>query len=219
MKRDSFLLFTDSLCVLEELTDEQKGQLFYAIYKYNLGEEIELNPVIKIAFSQFKNLFNRNNEKYKKTVEARRVAGSKGGKQKVANASKSKHEVANLAVPVPDPGIVPVPESEYLKNFDIFRKKYLGTKRGNETEFENFKKKHKDWKTVLPKLSTIIDNQIEVRKKLEAAETFVAEWKHLSTWVNNRCWEDEYETVDETPKLSKQEEQELRFNREKGGRR
>ena len=90
----------DSLCILEELDDVQKGQLFNAIYKYQLGEEIELTPIIKIAFSQFKNQFQRDDEKYKKVCEVRKQAGSVGGKQRVANqanASKSKQDVANQA--------------------------------------------------------------------------------------------------------------------------
>ena len=96
--KSSFILHIDSLCILDDLDDVQKGQLFFAIYKYQLGEEIDLPPLIKIAFSQFKNQFIRDNETYQKTVKARKIAGSKGGKKKVANATKSKQKVANLAV-------------------------------------------------------------------------------------------------------------------------
>ena len=52
---------------------------------------------MKVAFSPFKNQFLRDDEKYLKTCERRAIAGSKGGKQKVANASKSKQSVANVA--------------------------------------------------------------------------------------------------------------------------
>lgn len=98
--KSSFLLHVDSLCILDELNDEQKGQLFYAIYMFQLGEEIELSPIIKIAFSQFKNQFIRDNKAYEETVEKRRMAGSKGGKQRVANqanASNAKQKQANQA--------------------------------------------------------------------------------------------------------------------------
>jgi uncharacterized phage protein (TIGR02220 family) len=98
--RQSFILHIDSLCVLEDLTNEQRGELFNAIYCYQVGEEITLTPIVKIAFSQFKNQFIRDEEKYKKTVEARKQAGSMGGKQRVANqanASKSKQNIANQA--------------------------------------------------------------------------------------------------------------------------
>lgn len=98
--RQSFLLHIDSLCVLDELTNEQRGELFYAIYKYQLGEDFELSPIVKIAFSQFKNQFKRDDEKYKKVCEARKQAGAMGGKQRVANqanATKCKQNKANQA--------------------------------------------------------------------------------------------------------------------------
>lgn len=77
-----------------------------------------------------------------------------------------------------------------LQQFNLFRKKYLGTKNGNETEFKNFQK-HKDWKTVLPLLATAIDNQISEREQKILNKQFVPEWKNLQTWINKRCWEQE----------------------------
>lgn len=98
--KKSFLIHIDSLCILDDLSNDQRGELFFAIYQYQLGIEINLNPLIKIAFSQFKNQFNRDNEKYEKTCEARKLAGSKGGKQRIANqanATNSKQKEANQA--------------------------------------------------------------------------------------------------------------------------
>ena len=95
--RKSFIIHIDSLDILDDLTLEQRGELFTAIQLYQKGEEIDLSPIVKIAFSPFKNQFARDNIKYSKTCERRAEAGSKGGKQKVANASKSKQTVANLA--------------------------------------------------------------------------------------------------------------------------
>lgn len=97
IKRKSFLLHIDSLDVLDDLTDEQAGLLFKAMKAYHTGEEMQLDPITKVAFSFFKNQFARDQEKYEKTCEARAAAGSKGGKQKVANASKIKQKVANVA--------------------------------------------------------------------------------------------------------------------------
>ena len=97
MNKKSFLMHIDSLAVIDDLTDEQCGELFRAIKSYHYGEELELSPLVKIAFSPFKNQFIRDHEKYIKTCEARAIAGSKGGKQKVANASKRNQKVANLA--------------------------------------------------------------------------------------------------------------------------
>ena len=97
MSKNSFILHNDSLDVLDELTDEQAGMLFKAMRAYHCDEHIELDSLTKIVFSPFKNQFNRDKIKYEKTCERRAVAGSKGGKQKVANASKPKQKVANLA--------------------------------------------------------------------------------------------------------------------------
>jgi len=83
----------------------------------------------------------------------------------------------------------------FKDSFDMFRSKYPGTKRGNETEFDNFVKKYKDWKSILPLLSDIIDKQIAHKKEMEEAKMFVPEWKHLSTWINNRGWEEELPAI------------------------
>jgi hypothetical protein len=58
--RKSFILHKDSLDVLDDLTDEQCGQLFKAIKAYHCEGQIELNALIKIAFSPFKNQFMRD---------------------------------------------------------------------------------------------------------------------------------------------------------------
>jgi hypothetical protein len=97
MSRKSFVLHIDSLEILDQLSDEQKGRLFYAIYQYNLGNEIELDDVLKMAFFSFKSQFKRDEEKYKKKCEVNRANGSKGGKQKVANATERYRTRTNLA--------------------------------------------------------------------------------------------------------------------------
>ena len=96
-KKKSFLLHIDSLDILDDLTNGQAGVLFKAIKAYQHGDDFPLDSIVKVAFSPFKNQFLRDDEKYIKTCERRAIAGSKGGKQKVANASKSKQTVANVA--------------------------------------------------------------------------------------------------------------------------
>jgi len=78
--------------------------------------------------------------------------------------------------------------------FENFRKSYPGTKRGYQVEFDNFKKKHKDWKNVLLILSDKLNYQIETRKRKSENGGFVPEWKNLQTWINQRCWEEEIST-------------------------
>lgn len=74
--------------------------------------------------------------------------------------------------------------------FEDFRKVYLGTKRGCKVEFENFKKKHKDWKEVLLNLKPAYERQVEAKKSQRGSIDPRYE-KHLQTYINQRCWEEE----------------------------
>jgi hypothetical protein len=96
-KKKSFLLHIDSLAILPDLTDSEAGKLFKAIYSHQIDENIDLERMVKMVFLPFKNQFDRDNEKYNKTCERRAIAGAKGGKQKVANASNCKQVLANVA--------------------------------------------------------------------------------------------------------------------------
>jgi hypothetical protein len=80
--------------------------------------------------------------------------------------------------------------------FETARKKFPGTKRGFQVEFDNFKKKHPDWFDVVDLLLPAIEQQIEWRKKDGRY------WKMFQTWINNSCWTEEKpqnlpETADE----------------------
>ena len=92
--KKSFLLYIDSLDILDELTDEQAGQLFKAIKSHQLNQEIKLSQILKIAFTPFKNQLERDQIKYQEKCERLRNNASKGGKasvkQKQANATKCK---------------------------------------------------------------------------------------------------------------------------------
>ena len=80
--KPSFILHTDSLSVLSKLTTEQKGILLDAIYQYHLGQTVELDPLMDIVFTPFKNQFDRDFVKYLKVVERNRLNGQKGGRPK-----------------------------------------------------------------------------------------------------------------------------------------
>ena len=75
-------------------------------------------------------------------------------------------------------------------DFDVFRKAYPGSKRGLGTEFENFRRKHKDWREVLPLLLPAAKAYAEQTRTRGTPKEYI---KHLQTWINNRCWETEYQ--------------------------
>ena len=96
MNRKSFVIHCDIEDQLDLLTNEQVGTLFRSVVRYASNEEeISSNDgMVKLLFSVIKKQIDRDTEKYKAVCERRREAGSKGGKQKVANA---KQKVANVA--------------------------------------------------------------------------------------------------------------------------
>ena len=97
-KRKSFIIHKDSLHILKDMTNEQAGIFIKAIDFYQQNNQLpDLDFGLKMAIIPFINQFERDEENYKKTCEARREAGSTGGKQKVANASKCKQKVAKVA--------------------------------------------------------------------------------------------------------------------------
>ena len=105
MNRKSFLLYLDTLDVIQELTDAQIGKLFRAIVSYQHGlddpdnreyeELLSGDSLLKIAFTPFKSQFDRDFLKYKEVCEKRVNAGRKGG---IAKASKAPAGPVN---PVP----------------------------------------------------------------------------------------------------------------------
>lgn len=84
---------------------------------------------------------------------------------------------------------------EFKQQFELFRNSYPGTKRSYEIEFSNLKKKHKDWKEIVPKLCNALDIQKAARDTIANAAGFVAPWKNLQTYINQRAWEEEYNII------------------------
>jgi hypothetical protein len=80
--------------------------------------------------------------------------------------------------------------AEEKKIFDCARQCYPDKKRGLDTEFNDFVKKHKDWKGVLPLLWPAIVKQIDWRASVPKG-VFVPHWKNFKTWISQRCWEEE----------------------------
>ena len=93
--------------MLDELTDEQAGQLFRAMKTFQLTGEMPQEFWLRVALTPFINQWSRDNLKWSKIAEMRKELGKKGGeakrdkmKQLVAIGSDSKQELANVAVSV-----------------------------------------------------------------------------------------------------------------------
>lgn len=92
-------MYYDILDQLEDFSDEQFGKMTRAILTYDkFGTIPEFDDAeVKIAFKMLKPMIDKNKQEYEEVCAKRREAGSLGGKQKVANASKCYQELANLA--------------------------------------------------------------------------------------------------------------------------
>jgi hypothetical protein len=93
MTRKSFILHIDSLGILNELTDEQAGQLFKLIYEYhnpNKPKQTQITQLVNLAFYPFKSQFERDNQTYNNVCERNKNNGLLGGRPKNKNPNKPK---------------------------------------------------------------------------------------------------------------------------------
>lgn len=88
------------------------------------------------------------------------------------------------------------PESKIEVEFERFRNEYPGNRRGFKVEFDNFKKKHKDYRTVVFLLYPALMKLKEWRDLKKGMGQFVPEYANLQTWINQRRWEVELEKIE-----------------------
>lgn len=72
--------------------------------------------------------------------------------------------------------------------FEDFRLAYPGRKNGYKSEFKNYKR-HEDWQDCLEKLIPGLENEKRWRSVALQTKKFVPEWANLSTWINQRRWD------------------------------
>jgi hypothetical protein len=68
--KESFLIYTSFYKPIKNLSDEQLGKLLRAIFRYNLGEEVEIDDDIYMAFEFFRNQMERDESKYQRRMGA-----------------------------------------------------------------------------------------------------------------------------------------------------
>jgi len=83
--KTSFIIHLDSLDVIDDLSDEQCGELLRSMKAYHLKDDFTPSPIVKVAFSPFKNQFIRDAKKYESIVDRNRINGLKGGRPSLPN--------------------------------------------------------------------------------------------------------------------------------------
>lgn len=79
---------------------------------------------------------------------------------------------------------------EKFTNFVSLYKKSGGKVRGVDTEFEEFTKRHKDWKSIVPYLEMALQRETKARNQAKANKKFFPEIKNLRTYLGKqRAWE------------------------------
>lgn len=142
MAKDSFVLYHSFYDNIESLSDEEIGRLTRAIFLYEKeNKEIELSPVLKMAFSFIKKHLDLNREKWETTCKKRQEAGKKGGiksgEARQTKQSKCLKNEANEAVYDSDN----VSESVYVNESDSDSKsKQEELEEQNKTDFKIFGK-------------------------------------------------------------------------------
>ena len=141
--RKSFIVHIDSLDVLDELTDAECGELFRAIKAHHKQEEFKTTTVVRIAFSQFKGQFNRDQAKWEKVAESNRANGLKGGrpKGKKANPDKPNGLIGNPDNPnegVSVSGSVSVSANVSVSKNEVQKKTTLSSKHDDAAQILNY---------------------------------------------------------------------------------
>jgi len=79
--RASFILHTDSLSILEKMTDEQAGIFIKTLYNYRIYQTLPpLDFGMEMAITPFINQFIRDEEKYQNICKRNAENGCKGGR-------------------------------------------------------------------------------------------------------------------------------------------
>lgn len=192
--KTSIILHSDSLSVLDELSNEQSGILFKAIHTFMKGQEPELDFAMKMCFLPFRNQFIRDFEKYERKCEANRKNGLNGGRPRKTEKTEMVSDEPNET------------ESN-RKNLDNKKenKKENKNKKEEEMSFEifwNIYQKKSDKVKCLKIWSTINHQEhsfiYEQARKYVATTPDVKFRKNPLTWLNGQCWNDE---IIEQPKV------------------
>lgn len=161
---------------------------------YNLRLEIEINKRKAYSDSRKNNMSGRNqhsnDDGHMGGHMSSHMGGHMGGQKKTIHTIVINNIEDSSSNIKKDSSNLNSTEVELKNQFDEFRKKYPGTKRGLETEYTPFKKKYRNYKELIPILLTSLQTQIDEREKIGKSGAFVPFWKNLKTYLNQQGWEE-----------------------------
>jgi len=128
--------------------------------------------------------------------QVRRKAGLKGGNPNLKKGKPNpyyldKQKDKQKITPSSSSSSSSSKKNKYSVSFETFYKKYP-IKKSKDPAFKNWEKLNREKQ--LPELKILLD-AIEQQKKEKEIQInnnqFCPEWKHPSTWLYQKCWEDE----------------------------
>ena len=94
-ERPSFLIYKADYDSIKNLSDQNLGKLFRAIFEYHNDKELKLEPEVQMALNFLKKQLQLDHIKWEKKVAAQRANGKKGGRPKSSDGIDSGEEKPN----------------------------------------------------------------------------------------------------------------------------
>jgi len=185
--KKSFILFVDSLGILEEMTDEQAGKFIKIIYQYQKTGSSDCDDFdTKMAVFSLIQQFKRDDEKYQNICNRNRVNGLKGGRPKnpknpMGNLETQKNPEEPKKADT-DTDTDTGTENEIIKySFDLFWNLY-DKKVGKKSKIS------KKWDNLSIEVQSKILEHIPKYLLSQPNKKFR---KNVETYLNNEGWKDE----------------------------
>ena len=201
MKPKAVNLYTDYIENLSELTNEEAGEVLFALLHYantwhdGSGEVLEISRVAHVAFMPMKKQIDVEFAHYEATVKAKSEGGKKGAEKRWQNRDKPSQEngidMAGDGIPMAKDDTPIQNDNKHKKElFEVFWKAYP-RKVSKQAALKAFEKIDVD-DALLDKMLAAVAAQKESEQWQE--ERYIP---HASTWLNQERWNDE------PPKLKK----------------
>ena len=199
--KKSFLLYCDLIHTVNKLSDEQAGKLLKHILSYVNNENPVANDVIiDLVFEPIKQQLKRDLKKYEGTCETNKENILKRWNKtdtpvyEPIRPNTNDTDIEKDMDSDSDIGKdIDTKKNKIIANkvkFELFRIAYIGTKRGLDTEFDNFIKSNDA--EIIDLLLPALKKEIAEKQRLKDAKQFCPEWKNLKTWIYQKCWEQEF---------------------------
>lgn len=105
MAKDTFIVYTSFYKPISMLSDKQLGRLFRAIFKYHLGEVVDVEDDIRMAFEFFKNQFEIDESKYQAKIKRDVENGRKGGNPNFQKGKTNPYYKSKNKITQDNPGL------------------------------------------------------------------------------------------------------------------